>query len=97
MSVPRQTHPAVPFIVPNVQPRFYAPGPQPNSPGESHIPDGNPHFSPIPWPNVVPTLLAWANNPGTPRANAPVPVINRVAPLLENFLFIGGIVQKSRG
>lgn len=54
-------------------------------------------FMPIPWPNAVPTINALANDPGTPRERAIIPVINRYALLPTNDLFIGGIVGKSQG
>lgn len=54
-------------------------------------------FMLVPWPNAVPTLNALANDPGTPRARAIIPVVNRYAPLPTNDLFIGGFVGKSQG
>lgn len=85
------------FHVPNIQGYAYAPGPQPNAPGVSHFPWDSWKESPVPWPNVVPSLNALANDPGTPRMRGGQPVINRIATLPADWLTIGGIVRKSQG
>lgn len=86
------------FNVPNIVGKKYAPGWQPNNPGESSTP-GWPGASMqvLPWPDAVPVLNTLANNPGIPRARAPVPVVDRYADSPENYLFIGGAVSKSQG
>lgn len=87
------------FRMPDNSGQQYAPGWQPNSPGESSTPgwSGGMDYMLVPWPNVVPTINALANDPGTPRARAIIPVVNRYAPLPTNDLFIGGFVGKSQG
>ncbi|MNV95148.1 hypothetical protein D3C71_1900100 [compost metagenome] len=77
----------------------YAPGWQPNSPGESSTPgwSGGANFMGVPWPNAVPTLNALANDPGTARRRAILPDVNRYAFQPENDLFISGFVGKSQG
>ena len=87
------------FRVPEITGKQYAPGWQPNSPGNSSTPgwNGGTVFEQIPWPNVVPTLNALASDPGTARQRAIQSDVNRYAPLPENFLFIAGFVGKSQG
>lgn len=87
------------FRMPDNSGKTYAPGWQPNNPGNSSTPgwSGGMDFMPIPWPTAVPTLNALANDPGTPRERAIIPVINRYAYLPTNDLFIGGFVGKSQG
>jgi len=84
------------FNVPNIVGKQYRPGRQPYSPGESQIDSGNPHFSPIPWPNIVPSVIALANSPGVPRTRALQIANNSGAPGLTNYLFIAGFAGKSR-
>jgi len=88
---------AIPFRQPNIVGKFYRPGRQPNAPGESQIDSGNPHFSPIPWPNTVPSLVALANHPGIPRDRAMQISNNSTASLPLNYLFLAGFAGKSRG
>lgn len=88
--------PASLFNVPNVQAAYYAPGPQPNAPGESYIYPNFPQQQLIPWPNAVPSLIALANTPGVPRDRALQIDNNSTAVLPSNFLFISGFVSKSR-
>lgn len=87
------------FNVPDNSGKQYAPGWQPNSPGNSSTPgwNGGQTFNMIPWPNAVPSLNALANDPGTPRNRAPLPVIDRYAFLPDQYLFIQGFVGKSQG
>ena len=87
------------FSMPNIQGRQYAPGWQPNSPGNSSTPgwSGGTDFHVIPWPNVVPTLNALANDPGIARQRAIIPENNRYSFLPEHYLFIAGFVGKSQG
>lgn len=87
------------FNVPDNSGKRYAPGWQPNSPGNSSTPgwSGGMNFMMIPWPDAVPTLNALANDPGTPRMRAILPDINRYAFLPTNDLFISGFVGKSQG
>lgn len=87
------------FRVPDNSGKQYAPGWQPNSPGNSSTPgwSGGLDFMAVPWPTAVPTLNALASDPGTPRTRAILPDINRYAPLPMNDLFIGGFVGKSQG
>lgn len=79
----------------------YAPGPQPNSPGNSHLPWAGGFMgasaSKQPWPGAVPVLHVLANNSGTPRARAPLPVVNRYAELPSDYFVINGFVGKSKG
>lgn len=86
------------FHVPNIAGRQYAPGWQPNSPGESS-PVGWPGavFQPTPWPNAVQSLSTLANFAGIPRARGELPVNNRFAELPSNYLFMSGFVGKSLG
>lgn len=87
------------FRVPDNSGKRYAPGWQPNNPGNSSTPgwSGGMDFMPIPWPNVVPTINALANDPGTPRMRAVLPDINRYAFLPNEYLFIAGFAEKSQG
>jgi len=85
------------FRVPNITPKVYRPGRQPHSPGESQIDSGNPHFNQIPWPNSVPSLIALANHPGTPRNRALQISNNSTASAPNNYLFLKGFAGKSRG
>ncbi len=88
------------FRIPNIVGAQYAPGPQPNDPGNSvklwagHM---GLRLCPLPWPGPVPVINALANNSGTPHMRAPVPVVNAYSPLLVEALFIGGINGKSQG
>lgn len=87
---------AIPFRMPNIQGRRYAPGPQPNSPGESCSPYGT-YYHAVPWPNAVGTVGALANFAGVARGQ-PIGIVNNaVATLPTENLFIGGFVAKSRG
>lgn len=88
---------AVPFFFPQIAGNQYRPGRQPFSPGESQMDSGGPVFNPIPWPNAVPSLLALANDPGTPRARALQINNNAEAVLPANWLFIAGFAGKSQG
>lgn len=87
------------FTVPDNSGKSYAPGWQPNSPGNSSTPgwSGGQDFTMVPWPNAVPSLNALANDPGTPRERAVIPVVNTYTFLPEQFLYIGGFVGKSQG
>lgn len=89
--------PSVPFRFPNLASLFFRPGRQPYNPGESQMDSGGPAFNLIPWPNAVPSLVALANNPGIARERGLAIVNNSVSSLPENFLFIGGVIGKSRG
>lgn len=83
--------------MPNIVGRLFRPGRQPYNPGESQMDSGGPAFNLIPWPNAVPSLLALANNPGIARERGMAIVNNANAQLPENYLFIGGVIGKSRG
>jgi hypothetical protein len=90
----------LPLRVPYLANQFVLdPGPQPINPGQS---DSllraalNP-YTIKPWPIVVGTISALLSSPGTPRARAPVPVVNQYGPGPANYLFIGGFVSKSKG
>ena len=88
------------FRIPNIVGRIFAPGAQPYSPGNSHQAWGGHmgmQFSAMPWPTPVQSINALANNSGTPRSRAPIPVVNRYSPLPSDYLIIGGIVEKSKG
>jgi len=87
------------FNLPDNSGKVYAPGWQPNNPGDSSTPGwtGGMNFMPVPWPNAVPSINALANDPGTARTRAILPDINRYAFLPTNDLFIGGFVGKSQG
>ena len=87
------------FRVPDNSGTVYAPGWQPNSPGNSSTPgwSGGMDFMPVPWPTMVPTINALANDPGTPRQRAVLPDVNRYAYIPENYMFIAGFVGKSQG
>jgi len=90
----------IPFRLPNYLSLFYDPGPQPYNPGQSEYPWGGHmgmQFSAQPWPNVVATVGALANNSGTARMRAGLPVVNRYAPLPEDYMFINGFSGKSKG
>lgn len=84
------------FNMPNIQGTVYAPGAQPYSPGNSHIAWSGATFNPIAWPKTVPVINALANNSGTPRSRAIVPVVDRYAPDPYNYLYLSGVVGKSR-
>lgn len=87
------------FTMPNIQGRVYAPGWQPNSPGESSTPgwSGGLDFRPIPWPTAVPTLSTLASFSGIARAPAVGIVNNAYSYLPAPNLFISGFVGKSQG
>jgi len=87
------------FRMPDNSGKVYAPGWQPNSPGNSSTPgwNGGNYFNAVPWPNAVPSLNALANDPGVPRERAPIPVVDRYAFLPEQYQFITGFVGKSQG
>lgn len=89
------------FNMPNIVGRTYAPGPQPNDPGQSYQPWAG-HVigarnSPMPWPQMVGVFNLLIGNPGTARNRAPLPVVNTYASQPANYLFIGGVVGKSQG
>ncbi len=85
------------FNIPNIVGHQYAPGIQPNDPGESVAPHTGALFNPIGWPTAVPVLNMLIGNPGVARSRAPVPVNDRYASLPENYLFIAGFSGKSQG
>lgn len=85
-----------PFRIPNIVGRLYAPGPQPNAPGESVVPYNN-FYHGIPWPNAVPSINALANFAGQARDWPIQSVNNAVATLPEQYLYIGGYSEKSKG
>lgn len=90
----------VPFFMPYIAGQQYAPGPQPYNPGESHQPWAGHmglQYNPLPWPGIVQTINALANNSGTPRSRAILPEVDRYATLPSDYLFIGGFVGKSQG
>lgn len=94
------TPPRIPFRIPNLAGTVYAPGPQPYNPGESVQPWGG--FMGLknaitPWPLMVPVINALANNGGTPRSRAPIPVVNQYSPLPSELLYIKGFIGKSKG
>lgn len=93
--------PALPFVVPYIAGASYAPGLQPNSPGESAIEYGGIPFGGfyhgIPWPNAVPSINALASFIGSARDYPIASVNNAVATLPTQSLFIGGFVGKSKG
>lgn len=82
------------FFMPYLAATFYNASNQPFSPG---TPGGAVRvgFDPKPWPQIVPSLNALANNQGTPRAQAVAQVNNRVAVAPANYLFIAGFEGKS--
>jgi hypothetical protein len=86
----------IPFNMPNIQGHVYDPGMQPYSPGVSSA-----AFFParpiVPWPRAVDTLHTLASHPGTPRSRALIPDVNQYGPLPANYLFLGGVVGKSKG
>ena len=89
--------PALAFNFPEISGKVYRPGRQPFNPGESQIDSGNPHFSPVPWPNAVRSLNALANHPGIPQGR-PIQITNNAEAVFpSNSLFLAGIVSKSRG
>jgi len=85
------------FDIPNIVGRAYAPGPQPHSPGNSHLPWDAWNMRPIPWPKAVPVLRVLASDPGTPRERGGQPFINRIATQPGNYLTLGGVAMKSQG
>lgn len=88
------------FNIPNPASLAYDPGPQPYSPGESEMPWAGHmgmQFSAMPWPGAVPVLHVLANNSGTPRDRAIIPVVNRYSPLPADYMYIGGFAGKSKG
>lgn len=87
----------IPFSVPYIEGTQYAPGPQPNSPGNSVAIWPHTTANLVPWPIPVPSLVALANNAGDPRMRAPIPVVDNYALLPENYLFITGFKGKSQG
>lgn len=90
-----------PFILPYHAGMAYAPGPQPNNPGQSHLPWAGHSMgasaSKQPWPGAVPVLRVLASNSGTPHARASLPIINRYASQPSENMTIGGFVGKSKG
>lgn len=89
------------FRVPEIVGRSYSPGPQPSSPGNSHIPWAGAFMglsaSAQPWPTRVGVFNLLIGNPGQARARAVIPVVNREAPAPSDFMFIRGFVGKSQG
>lgn len=86
------------FNIPNPASLAYIPGPQPFDPGNSvYQYTGSRADARHPWPPLVPSLLALANNAGHPRDRAIVAVNNRESPRPENYFFISGFVGKSKG
>lgn len=85
------------FNMPNIRGTVYAPGRQPYSPGNSHIAWSGPTMNPIAWPNVVPVINALANNSGAPRNRATLPVVDRYATEPNNYMYLSGVVSKSKG
>lgn len=90
----------VPFMMPHIVGTQYAPGPQPNAPGNSHLPWAG-HMGmkdvPMPWPRTVGTISALANFAGVARNRAPVPVVNQYAPSPSDYLIFQGFIGKSQG
>lgn len=84
------------FNMPNIRGTVYAPGWQPYSPGNSHIAWSGATFNPIAWPKTVPVINALANNSGTPRNRASVPVVDRYATEPNNYMYLAGVVGKSK-
>jgi len=91
---------AFPFNFPNIAGNVYSPGPQPYSPGTSHMPWSG-HMgmkdSPQPWPSQVPVLHMLASFEGTPRMRAPLPVVNQYGLLPYEYLYLQGQVGKKQG
>lgn len=90
----------VPFHIPSIRGKQYAPGPQPNAPGESHLPYAGHmgrRFQRDPWPNAVPVINALANFAGQPRMRGLQIVNNQTALLPSDYLWLNGVVQKSQG
>ena len=88
----------LPFFMPNIRGKKYAPGNQVYDPGESHVMGAQiPRFKAQPWPNAVPSLVALANHPGIPRARALQIDNNSEAVLPANWLYLSGFAGKSRG
>lgn len=85
------------FHMPYIAGTQYAPGIQPNDPGESVAFNMGALFNPLGWPTAVGVLNTQIGNPGFARARAGTPVNNRYADLPENWLFIAGFVGKSQG
>lgn len=89
-----------PFHIPNIVGREYRPGPQPYSPGESHIPWAGHmgmQFSAMPWPGAVPVLNVLSSFGGVARMRAPLPMVNQYAVLPTDYLFLGDTAGKSQG
>lgn len=91
------SNPAVPFFMPDNAGRQYVTGRQPWNPGETQADSGMPFFHMIPWPRPVASLVLLAHHSGIPRDRALLPVNNSTASQPENFLFLSGMVGKSRG
>lgn len=91
---------AFPFNMPNISGNVYAPGWQPNSPGNSHIAWAG-HMglkdSPQSWPSQVPVLNVLASFEGVARTRAQLPFVNRFSPLPSEFLFLQDQVGKAKG
>lgn len=92
--------PAFPFNFPNIAGNVYAPGPQPYSPGNSHLPWAG-HMgmkdSPQPWPGQVPVLSMLASFGGVARMRAPLPIVNQYSYLPSEYLYMNDTLGKAQG
>lgn len=85
------------FNMPNISGHQYAPGIQPNSPGESVAPWPGAVFELKPCAAPVPVINLLIGNTGQARQRGVKPDVNQYATLPENFLFMAGFTGKSRG
>lgn len=91
---------AFPFNMPNIAGNVFAPGPQPYSPGESHLPwSGHMGLKDCPqsWPGQVPVLNVLASFEGVARARAQTPFVNRFSPSPSDYLYLQDTVGKAKG
>lgn len=86
----------LPLLYPYIAGKKYAPGRQPNAPGESCLPYGS-FFQKIPWPTQTGLINALSSFAGVPRDMPIAPVNNATTVLPANYLYIDGFVGKSRG
>lgn len=93
---------AIPFRIPNIAGSQFVIGPsQVFNPGEPNSTwkqsDLGMADDPKPWPHFVGVINLLIGNPGMPRSRGQIPVVDRFAPNPENYLFLGGVVSKSKG
>lgn len=84
------------FNVPDNASLDYRVGLQMRQDGETNVPVIH-GVAATPWPRAVQPLKTLAHNEGIPRTNATAIVNNAVATLPQRWLYMDGVMGKSRG